>query len=146
MKKTITDKHIEAINLLKDVLLQNDVKDELQLEIEKWLLKNGCISKPKRIIDKTMVSKKSFRDKCDFHVYKGNGTKHNVIYFDWQENDKGRGFKYASAMDSRNGTKAELFEAMYQWVCNSIALPWYIRYRCAVNDENRFKVGISLNF
>lgn len=95
------------------------------------------------------VSKKSFKEHCSFHTYTGwNGQriKHNVIYFDWQETEKGKGFKYAVAMDIKNGTKAELFEALYQWVCNSVALPWYIRYKYAKNDENRFKVSLSLNF
>jgi hypothetical protein len=97
----------------------------------------------------TEVSKKSFKEKCDFHVYTGwNGhrIKHNVIYFDYKQTDEGRGFKYAVAMDIQNGNKAELFEALYQWVCNSVALPWYIRYKCANEDKDRFKVGLSLNF
>lgn len=95
------------------------------------------------------MTKKAFKERCSFHTYTGwNGRriKHNVIYFDWQNTEKGNGFKYAVAMNIVDGTKAELFEAMYKWVCESIALPWYIRYKCAVNDENRFKAGLSLNF
>jgi hypothetical protein len=145
MKKTITDKHIEAINFLKAVLLQNDEKDELQIEIEKWLLKNGHIRKP--AVDRTMTSKKSFRELCDFnHVYGKGKDKTNTIFFGWKQNEEGIGFKYAVAMHIENGTKAELFEAMYQWVCNSVALPFYVRYKCAVNDVNRFKVPLALNF
>ena len=95
----------------------------------------------------TEISKKSFKERCSFHTYTGwNGFKHNVIYFDYQETEKGKGFKYAVAMNVKNGTKAELFEAFYQWVCNSIELPWYIRYKYANDDENRFKVSLSLNW
>ena len=145
MRKTITDKHIEAINFLKAVLLQNDEKDELQLEIEKWLLRNGHIRKPAP--DRTMVSKKSFKELCDLrHVYGKGKDKTNAIYFGWKSTDVGIGFKYAVAMHIENGTKTQLFEYMYQWVCNSVALPYFVRYKCAVNDEDRFKVGLNLNF
>jgi hypothetical protein len=92
------------------------------------------------------MTKKEFKERCSFHTYTGwNGRriKHNAIYFDWQA---GSGFKYAVAMNIVDGTKAELFEAMYKWLFESIALPYYIRYRCAESDEKRFKVGLSLNF
>ncbi len=65
MRKTITDRHIEAINFLKAVLFQNDEKDELQLEIQKWLLRNGHIRKPasnRKPVDRSMPTKKSFRE------------------------------------------------------------------------------------
>lgn len=94
------------------------------------------------------VTKKEFKERCDFHVYKGTrggkSVKTNAIYFDHQFTDNGNGFKYAVAMEG--GTKKELFDALYDWVCEAIALPYYIRYRVAVNDKDRFKVAISLNF
>lgn len=150
MKKTITDRHIEAINFLKSVLFQNDEKDELQLEIQKWLIRNGHLRNPasnRKPVDRTMTSKKSFKELCDFrHVYGKGKDKTNTIYFGWKQTDEGIGFKYAVAMHIENGTKAELFEHFYQWVCNSVALPYYVRYKCAVNDKDRFKVQLSLNF
>jgi hypothetical protein len=97
----------------------------------------------------TVVTKKSFKDKCDFHVYRGyDGRKRriNAIFYDWQETPTGRGFKCGVAMSTENGTKAELFEAFYQWVCNSMELPWYIRYKYAISDGSRFKCPIGLNF
>jgi hypothetical protein len=97
----------------------------------------------------TEISKKSFKERCSFHTYTGwdgHIIKHNVIYFDYQETEKGRGFKYAVALDIKDGTKAELFEAFYQWICKLNELPWYIRYKCAETDEKRFRVNLSLNW
>lgn len=93
------------------------------------------------------ITKKSFKEKCDTgHVYKGNGTRTNAIYFDWQDTPEGRGFKYAVAMDTRNGTKPELLEVLYQWVVNGVEPHYYVRYKYAENDAKRFKVPICLNF
>jgi len=97
----------------------------------------------------TEVSKKEFKELCSFHTYTGwNGhrIKFNAIYFDWKDTEEGRGFKYAVAMNIKDGTKAELFAELYKWVCECVALPWYIRYKCAVEDKQRFKPGLSLNF
>jgi len=97
----------------------------------------------------TEVSKKEFKELCSFHTYKGwdgHRVKYNAIYFDWKSTDEGLGFKYAVAMNIKDGTKAELFTELYKWVCECVALPWYIRYKYAVEDKQRFKAGISLNF
>ena len=91
------------------------------------------------------MTKKEFKSKCSFHEYVGyNGhkIKHNVIYFDHKEN----GFKYAVALDIKNGTRKELFDALYNWVTKDIVPTWYIRYKFAETDDKRFKVGLSLNF
>jgi hypothetical protein len=94
----------------------------------------------------TEIPKKEFKDRCSFHTYKGSGVKYNAIYFDWQDNKEGLGYKYAVAMEIKDGTKAELFNEFYKWVCECVCLPWYIRYKFAVEDKQRFKVGINLNF
>jgi hypothetical protein len=91
------------------------------------------------------MTKKAFKELCSFHEYTGyNGhrIKHNVIYFDHTE----KGFKYAVALDIKNGNKAELFEALYNWVTKEVQPVWYIRYKYAETDEKRFKVSLSLNF
>jgi hypothetical protein len=93
------------------------------------------------------ITKKRFKADCDLnHVYGRGRGKHNAIYCDWRVTDKGRGFKYGVACSIENGTKAELLEHFYQWVCNEVTLPWWIRYKFAPEDQNRFKVPISLNF
>jgi lipopolysaccharide biosynthesis regulator YciM len=45
MKIIATTEYKKAIELLKSVLLQNDEKDELQLEIEKFLINRGELPK-----------------------------------------------------------------------------------------------------
>jgi len=95
------------------------------------------------------MTKKEFKEQCEFHEYTGwNGKriKHNVIYFDYKQNDEGRGFKYAVALDIQNGTKAELIKHFYDWIHKSINLPWYVRYKFAETDVKRFRVGLSLNW
>jgi len=95
------------------------------------------------------MTRKEFNEKCDFHVYTGwNGhrVKHNVIYFDYKQTDEGRGFKYAVAMDIQNGTKAELVKILHDWIVNEVEPPWYVRYKYAETDAQRFKVGLSLNW
>lgn len=92
------------------------------------------------------ITKKDFKERCDFHVYSGGKEKHNVIYYDWKETDDGRGFKYAVAAERENATKKELFDALYDWVIKEKSLPYYIRYLYAPDDSKRFKVKLSLNF
>lgn len=92
------------------------------------------------------MNKKNFKELCSFNVYKGRGKRTNVIFFEWKENDLGRGFKYAVASELENITKAELFNHFYDWIINSINLPYFIRYKYAINDKDRFKTPIALNF
>lgn len=92
------------------------------------------------------MTQKEFKTECDFHTYTGGGEKHNVIYFDWKSDDKGRGFKYGIALDIQNGTKAELIRHAFNWINNNIELPYYVRYRFAMTDAQRFKVPLSLTF
>ena len=88
------------------------------------------------------MSKKSFKEMCSFHEYGKGKTKRNAIYFDWKENDEGRGFKYMVKARVENATKKELFDVLYDWVANEVQPPWYVEYRYAHVDEKRFKVSI----
>lgn len=107
-----------------------------------------------------MITKKEFKELCSFHVYTGGGNKHNVIYFDHKvvrdETAKadelfgkpliGRGFKYGVALDIQEGTKADLIKHAYNWIVKEINLPYFVRYKYAIEDKNRFKVPLSLNW
>jgi len=95
------------------------------------------------------MTKKEFIEQCNFHVYTGylNGhkIKHNVIFFDYKDNDEGRGYKYAVAMDIKNGTKAKLIDYLYDWVREK-TLPYYVRYKFAATDAERFRPQLQLNW
>lgn len=93
------------------------------------------------------VSKREFKERCDLnHVYGRGANRTNAIFFDWEDNENGKGFKYAVAATVENCTKSELFNHFYNWVCKDVALPYYVRYKCALNDKDRFKTPVSLNF
>jgi hypothetical protein len=91
------------------------------------------------------MTKKEFKSMCDFHTYTGwNGCKirNNAIYFDWVN---GLGYKYMVYANVQDCTKAELFDYLYKKITNKIKdLPYYIIYKCAINDSQRFKVFLSL--
>lgn len=94
------------------------------------------------------MTKKEFKEMCSFHTYRGHRTKINAIFFDWKT-DKATGhsfgYKYMVSSNVENLSKAELFDYFYQWVTEKIVtLPWYINYRYADTDRNRFKVPLSL--
>lgn len=96
---------------------------------------------------KQFVSKKEFKELCDSnHVYGRGVNKTNTIFFDQKENEIGKGFRYAVAATVENCTKAELFNHFYNWVCKDIALSYFVRYKYALNDKERFKTPVSLNF
>lgn len=93
-----------------------------------------------------VMTKKKFKEHCDLtHVYGRGASKINSIYFDWKDNENGKGFKYAVATSIENGTKAELFNDFYNWVCKEITLPYWIFSKYAKDDTQRFKVPITFN-
>jgi hypothetical protein len=100
------------------------------------------------------MTKKEFKSLMHHTVYTGyNGgrLKFNALYFDYkisepQADEFFQGYKYAVVCDILNGNKADLINHMYNWIFNDINLPYYIRYKFAQEDKNRFKVGLSLNF
>lgn len=92
------------------------------------------------------LTKKDFLEKADTtHSFGMGKTKINAIYYDWQETPNGRGSKYAVASSVENCTKAELFNAMYDWVVNGVYLPHYIYSRFAQYDSQRFKYPMTFN-
>jgi nicotinamide mononucleotide adenylyltransferase len=97
------------------------------------------------------ITKKAFRERCDFHTYTGSGSKTKVIYYDWQtfehtDMERRTGFKYA-VREGREKLKAiELFNILYDWVVNEVQPPYYVGYKYAPTDKDRFKVPLSLNF
>ena len=91
------------------------------------------------------ITKKEFREQCDFHVYTGwNGkrTRINAIYI----GHNGTGFKYAVASDIENCTKAELLNIAYDFVVNEKPVPYYVFSKYARTDAERFKVPLSFNY
>jgi hypothetical protein len=99
------------------------------------------------------MNKKQF--KADVHHtlytgYNGHKIRINALFFDWQEVEDistgrtYRGFKYMVWGNVKDLTKAELLDAMYQWIENGTSLPWYIDYKFAQTDAERFKTPLSL--
>jgi len=92
------------------------------------------------------MNKKNFKEECDTnHVYGRGKSRINAVYFDWQENEFGRGFKYAVAASVENCTKAELINHMYDWIFNQVFPPYYVFTKFAQYDNQRFKTPITFN-
>jgi hypothetical protein len=93
-----------------------------------------------------MITKSRFKELCDTnHVYGRGQSRINAIYFEWQDNDEGRGFKAAVASSVENCTKAELFDILYDWITKEVNLPYYVFSKYAHTDAQRFKVPITFN-
>ena len=95
------------------------------------------------------MTKKDFKERCSFHIYSGYRVKHNAIFFDWQETNQGRGFKFGVAVDTKEHkvTKAMLFDELFDWVTGKVTQPsWCIRTKFAATDAERFKTPLSLTF
>jgi len=142
----ITSRSKTAIELLKAVLLLGDEKDKLQIKlIEEFLITNGEIKKLEPEIKYT--TKKDFKERCSFHVYGRGKNKRNAIYFDWQNSgtygkDSWNGYKFMVKTEVKNCKKDELFNHLYNWVTKEQQPIWYIQYRYASTDNDRFKVSL----
>lgn len=99
------------------------------------------------------MTKKEFKIECYHTVYSGwNGKKIriNAFMFDWKEgtdtatNKFFIGFKYMIWSDVRNISKATLFDLFYQWVEHGTNLPYFVNYKTAFIDLDRFKTPMSL--
>jgi len=94
------------------------------------------------------MTKKLFKENCRFDLYTGGGRKINAIFFNWVSIYKGEtyiiGYKYMVYADVKNCNKADLFKAYYNWVIKKEPLPWYINYKYAATDSERFKVPLSI--
>ena len=101
---------------------------------------------------KNHMSFKSFKRHIEvtngYSKYVGLQDSTHVIFFDWLRDDSNKieGFKYAVACDITQATKAEVLNAMYNWIFKDINLDFYIRYKYAITNNDRFKKPLSLNF
>jgi hypothetical protein len=90
------------------------------------------------------MTKKEFREKCSFHTYGKGGGRSNAIFYDWQNGNgyKWLGFKFMVKSNVRNIRKQDLFDILYDWVNDNIHPPYYVTYKYAETDEERFKVPL----
>ena len=94
-----------------------------------------------------MITKKDFKTKCSFHEYGRGKNKINAIYFDWHTSHEGgfSGYKYMVSATVADCKKDELLQAMYNWINGLILqVPWYINYKYAATDKDRFKVQLTM--
>lgn len=94
------------------------------------------------------ITKKEFKEKCSFHVYGNRKVKLNAIYFDWKTDldNNAVGYKYMVKATTDWCSKKELFDAFYNWVTKEVQPDWYINYRYAMKDSDRFKVKLTESF
>lgn len=99
-------------------------------------------------VQNVQMSKKEFKSRCSFHVYGQKRTKLNAIYFDWkcEPSENAVGYKYMVKATTANCSKKELFDMFYDWVMKEVSLPYYVDYRYAMSEDQRFKVKITESF
>lgn len=89
------------------------------------------------------MTKKDFRELTDYHLYgKQNESGVKALFFDWKQNDEGRGFKFVVFARASNATKKDLEDALYKLVFNEEETPWWINCAVAPTDKQRFKVPL----
>ena len=94
------------------------------------------------------LTKKAFKEVVSYHCYTGGGNKYHCFYYDWKAGEygvKGGGYKYAFAESAESISKTQLFNIVYDHIFNGIDCNAFTYIRKAKNDNERFKVGISLN-
>jgi len=100
------------------------------------------------------MTKNEFKKSCIDQTYTGwdgHKIKINAFYFDYKEGEDiatgryFRGYKYQVASNVKNITKAKLFDLFYKWVENSENLPYYVDYKYAFFDIDRFKISLTSN-
>lgn len=92
------------------------------------------------------MTKKQFKEGCSFHEYGRGQNKRNAIYYDYKQDfdNKAVGFKFMVKCRVADALKAELFKVFYDWVTSKgfKTLPWWIDYKYAATEQDRFKVSI----
>jgi hypothetical protein len=91
------------------------------------------------------MTKSDFKKECYTTIYKGNRIKINAIFFDWKQNNNKesfQGYKYMVKSNVLNCSKKELFDIMYNWVNNEVQPPYYVLYKYAITDKERFKIPL----
>jgi hypothetical protein len=90
------------------------------------------------------MTKKQFSNEVSFHNY-GKRDGKIALYYDYKSYDGVHGYKYMVYSHKSNATKKELLDIFYQWVNGLIdQVPYYIGYKYAINDTDRFKVKLTL--
>jgi hypothetical protein len=147
--KTTTAKYIGAVKLLKDVLLQNDEKDELQLKVEKFLIDNDELPQPFKPLT---ITKKEFIAECDYHKMTGAGRENDLsaVYFDWKQGNINNkyfvGYKYCVWGRTCLTGKKILIDQLYNFLTGKTEnTEYYIQLVVAENDLQRFKLPITGN-
>lgn len=99
------------------------------------------------------MNKKQFKAEVTDQTYVGfNGkkVKINAFFFGYAQGEDistgktFRGYKYMVSGNVKDLNKAELLDAMYAWIENGTNLPWFINYKYAATDAQRFRVSLSL--
>lgn len=93
-------------------------------------------------------TKKEFKTMVNYQCYTGAGVKFHCFYYDWKAGvygTKSGGYKYAFAENAKEITKVQLLNIIYDHLFNAIDCSSFTYIRKAKNDNERFKVGISLN-
>lgn len=90
-----------------------------------------------------VLTKKAFKELCSVHVYGKGQRKLNAIYFDWKYNQEGIGFKYVVKANIQNCKLNELYNYLYDWVFGELQPPYFVQYRYAATDAERFKVQLT---
>ena len=108
-------------------------------------LKRIIIHKPKH---KTMITKKEFKSSVNSQTYTGwNGhrIKINAFFFDYKQGENFRGYKFMVSANVKNLKKSELLDIFYTWITEQISqVPWYVKYKFANTDKDRFKISLSM--
>jgi hypothetical protein len=93
------------------------------------------------------MTKKEFKEYCDFHKYTGAGRENDItaLFYDWKSNEEGHGFKYCVYARTQNASRTELLNVLYDFVTGKIEdiQEYYINIFVAQTDKQRFKVPIS---
>jgi len=99
------------------------------------------------------MTKKEFKEFVRDQTYTGwNGhrIRINAFFFDWKtgstaDNKYFGGYKFRVSANAKLMSKKDLFELLYKLVNNIVVeVPWFVTYRFAATDEQRFKIPLSL--
>lgn len=91
------------------------------------------------------MTKKEFVEHTSYHKYTARPSDNNVnaLFFDWQSNDEGVGFKYCVYARACMATKKDLIDCLYNYFRGLILeTPYYIQLVVAPTDTHRFKVPL----
>lgn len=128
--------------------LKTTVKSTNEVEALSQVNSDWVVNNVHEITERLNMTKKEFKEYCSFHVYGNRRRKLNAIYFGWQSDPENNavGYKYMVKATTDWCSKKELFNALYDWITKEKQPDWYIDYRYAMNEQDRFKVKLSESF